>query len=104
MMILLATVILNTVYYQEVSASHDPVRVTRSAVESLRDHGTYIVCFTDHVTEEEQHQFANTLIRMAASVRNFTAEIIEELFIIKCLTTRLSERALSWVRTICTCK
>ena len=104
MMILLATVILSTVYYQKVSASHDRVRVTRSAVESLRDRGTYIVCFTDNVTEEEQHRFANTLIRMSASVKNFTAEIIKELFIIKCLTTRLSERALSWVRTICTCK
>ena len=104
MMILLATVILSTVYYQEVSAGHDPVKVTRSAVESLRNHGTYIICFTDNVTEEDQHQFANTLIRMSASVRNFTAEIIKELFIIRCLTARLSERALSWVRTICTCK
>ena len=100
MVILFSTVVLGTVCYQEVSASHGPVRVTRSAVESLRDRGTYMICFKDHVTEEKLQQFVAILKRRSASERNFTAEIIEELFIIKYLTARLSGRALNWVRTV----
>ena len=42
-MILFLTVILSAVYYQEVSAGRGLARVTISAVESLRDHGTYII-------------------------------------------------------------
>ena len=99
MLILLATVILGTVCYQEVSAGRRPVRVTRSAVESLRDRGTYIICFKDHVTEELQ-QFSAALSESSDKDENFTAEIIEELFIIKCMTARLSATALSWVRAI----
>ena len=101
MMILLATVILGALCYQEVSAGrHDPVRVTRSAVESLRDRGTYIICFKDHVTEEELQQFTATLLRSSDEDENFKAEIIEGSFSIRCLTARLSEKALSWVRLI----
>ena len=99
MMILLLTTILGTVY-QEVSAVHGPVRVTRSAVESLRDRGTYIVHFKDQATEEELQQFTATLRTSSAKENNYTAEIIEEMFIIKCLTARVSRRALSWVRTV----
>ena len=101
MMILLATVILGAVCYQEVSAGrHGPVRVTRSAIESLRDRGTYIICFKDHVTEEELQQFTATLLRSSDEDENFKAEIIEGSFSIRCLTARLSEKALSWVRLI----
>ena len=100
MMILLATVILGAVCYQEVSAGrHGPVRVTRSAVESLRDRGIYIICFKDHVIEEELQQFTATLLRSSDDDENFKAEIIEGSFDIRCLTARLSEKALSWVRT-----
>ena len=85
---------LGTVCYQEVSAGNGPVRVTRSAVRSLRDSGTYIIRFEDHATEEELQQFTATLRKFASE----TVEIIEELFVIKYLTARLSGRALSWVR------
>ena len=100
MMILLATVILYTVCYQEVSADHGPVRVTRSAVESLRNHGIYIIQFKSHVAEKELQRFAATLTRRSAMEENFAVEIIEKLFIIKCLIVRLSRRALSWVRIV----
>ena len=99
MMILFAAAILGTVCYQEVFAGRGPVRVTRSAVESLRDRGTYIICHNDHVTEEELQQFAAALPISYDEEEKLTDEIIEELFIIKCLTARLSRRALSWVRT-----
>ena len=102
MMILFAAAILGTVCYQEVSASHGPVRVTRSrsAVESLRDHDTYIIHLKDHVSEEKLQHFTAVLSGSSAKGEKFTAEIIEELFIIKCLIARLSRRALSWVRII----
>ena len=101
MMILFAVAILGTVCYQEVSAGRGPVRVTRSAVESLRDRGTYIIHFKDHVTEEELQQFSATLSRNSDEDKNFIAEIIEEVFIIKCLITRLSGKALNWVSSYC---
>ena len=97
-MILIEIVILCTVCYQVLSAGHGPVKVTRSAVESLRDRGTYIICFKDHVTEEELQQFTAALSKSSAEDENFTVEIIKEILIIKCLTARLSGRALSWVR------
>ena len=105
MITLFAIVILGTVCYQEVSASRGPVRITRSAVESLRDRGTYIICLKDHVTEEGLQQFAAALPRSSDKDKKFIAEIIEELFVIKCLTARLSGRSVlswvSWVRIIC---
>ena len=100
MMIFFATVILGTVCYQEVSAGHGPVRVTRSAVESLRDHGTYIIHFKDYITEKELQHFAAVLSRRSAKGDKFRAEIIEEIFVIKCLTAKLSGRALNWVSTV----
>ena len=100
MMILFITVTLGTVSYQEVSAGRGPVRVTRSAGESLRDRGTYIINFKNQATEEELQQFTATLMTNSAMEENFTAEVIEELFIIKCLTARPSGRALRWVRTV----
>ena len=99
------TVILSTLFYQEVSAGRRiPVRVTRSAVESLRDHGTYIVHFKSHVTEKELHQFSTILMIKSMKERNFFVEIIEKLFVIKYLTARLSRRALNWVRAVYICK
>ena len=58
------------------------------------------------MTEEELQQFAATLSRSYDKGENFITEIIEELFVIKCLTARLSRRALSWVRnyTFLACK
>ena len=100
MMILLATVILYTACYQEVSADHGPERVARSAVESLRDRGTYIIQFKSHVAGKDLQQFAATLTRRSAMEENFEVEIIEKFFIIKCLIVRLSGRALSWVRKV----
>ena len=57
------------------------------------------------MTEEELQQFAATLSRSYDKGENFITEIIE-LFVIKCLTARLSRRALSWVRnyTFLACK
>ena len=104
MMIFLVTITLGTMCYQEASAGHGPVRVTKSSDENLRDRGTYIICFKDHVTEEELQQFVAALSKSSAEEETFTVEIIEELFIIKCLTAKLLERALSWVRNVYTCK
>ena len=100
MMILLATVILSTVLNQVISTDYAPVKVTRSADESLRDRGTYIICFQHHVTGKELQKFVAALSRRSAKEENFTVEIIAELFIMKCLTARLSGRALSWVRIV----
>ena len=100
MMILFANVLLGTVCYQEVSAGRGPVRVTTSAVESLRDRGTYIICFKEHATEEELQHFTAVLSGSSAKGEKFTAEIIEEMFVIKCLTAKLSGRALSWVSAV----
>ena len=84
---------------KEGSAGRAPVRVTRSAVESLRDHGTYIIHFESHVTKEEMQEFTTALERKSMTETNFAAEIVEEMFMIKCLTARLSIKALTWVRT-----
>ena len=48
------------------------------------------------MTKEELQWFTATLMKSASE----TVDIIEELFIIKCLTARLSRRTLSWVRTM----
>ena len=58
---ILATDILGTMCYKDVSAGHGPVRVTESSDENLRDRGTYIICFKDHVTEEELQQYVTAL-------------------------------------------
>ena len=99
-----STVILSTVIFQEASAGRYPVGITRSAVESLRDHGTYIVHFKSHATEKELNQFVTALVIKSIKEKNFSAEIIEKLFVIKCLTARLSSKAIDWVRTVCISK
>jgi len=104
LVILLLTVITSIMCYQEVSAAHRQAKVTRSPVESLQDHGTYIIYFKNHVTEEEQRQFATMLTRTSTKRENFAVGIIENLFIIKCLTASLSASALNWVRTVCICE
>ena len=45
MIISFAAAILGSVCYQEVYAGRGPIRVARSAVEGLRDCGTYIILF-----------------------------------------------------------
>ena len=45
MIISFAAAVLGSVCYQEVYAGRGPIRVTRSAVEGLRDCGTYIILF-----------------------------------------------------------
>ena len=77
-MILLATVILGAVCYQELSAGGGPVRVEISADESMRDRGMYIIRFKDHTTEEELQQFVATLSSSFEDDKSFTTEIIEE--------------------------
>jgi len=104
LVILLLTVMMTIMCYQEVSAARSQARVTRSPIESLQDHGTYIIQFKNHVTEEEQQQFATMLTRESTEKKNFTVGIIENLFIVKCLTARLSASALNWVRTVCICE
>ena len=89
-------ILLGTVYYQGVFASHLPVKVTRSADESLRDCDTYIIKFK---SEKDLHPFATDLTLKSEKESNFSAEIIEEMLIMKCLTARLSRSALDWVRS-----
>ena len=72
-------------------SSSQQARVTRSAFEHLRDHGTYIIYFNNAVKEVELQHFAAVL------EEEFTAEIIEKFFIINCLTAKLSKEALQWV-------
>ena len=75
-------------------------RVKRSADENLRDPGTYIVHFQDNSTDTQQQHFVNQLI-IGCSTTKFEAKIISEYPNMKCLTVKLSERSLKWVRMIC---
>ena len=52
--------------YNDASADHGPVRVTKSSDENLRDCGNYIICFKDHVIEEELQQFVTALSKSSA--------------------------------------
>ena len=104
LVILLSTVMMSIMCYQEVSAGRSQAKVTRSPVESLRDHGTYIIYFKNHVTKKEQQQFATMLTRESTKRKNFAISIIENLFIFRCLTARLSASALNWVRTVYICE
>jgi len=83
------------VFWQEV---YSQTKVTRSSVESLRIHDTYIVHFKENITEEQLQNFANLLVRKTKNKRRFVAEIFQQFFNIKCLTARLSNKALKWVR------
>jgi len=89
---------LSLVCCQTVIGTSDQARVTRSTVETLRDHGTYIIHFKNSVTEMELKHFAFILEKKSNKRKQFVAEIIEKMFTIKCLTAKLSKRALQWVR------
>ena len=73
---------------------------TKSANEKLRNPGTYIVHVEDNTTDAQLQHFAKQLIRRSNTWTKFRAEIIAEYCSIKCLTAKLSERALKWVRMI----
>jgi len=89
---------LSLVCCQTVIGSPDQARVTRSTIETSRDHGTYIIHFKNNVTEIELKYFAFILEKKSNKRKQFVAEIIEKMFTIKCLTAKLSKRALEWVR------
>ena len=91
---LILALIFGCVTFQDVSGV---ARVKRSADENLRDPGTYIVRFEDSTTDAQLHHFVKQLNRSDRKAK-FAAKIIAEYPNIKCLTARLSERALKWVR------
>ena len=93
-----ASFFLGIVYCQTVFGSPSQLKVTRTAVESLRDHGTYIIHFNDTITETELQNFTAILESKSKITKHFAAEIIEKFFIINCLTAKLSRKALQWVR------
>ena len=71
-------------------------KIERSAEESLSEPGAYIIYFEESATEIQQKHFVRQLIRHDGIVK-FGAKVIAEYPIIKCLTARLSQRALQWV-------
>ena len=83
------------VAWQEASSA---AVVTRSTDESLRIHDIYIIHFKENATEKRLQRFVATLIRKTNHTRNFAAEVLQQFLTIKCLTARLSAKALSWVR------
>ncbi|XP_065901879.1 extracellular serine proteinase-like [Dysidea avara] len=91
---LILALIFGCVIFQDVSGV---ARVKRSADENLRDPGTYIVHFEDSTTDAQLHHFVKQLNRRSNSRTKFEAEIISEYPNIKCLTAKLSEKALKWV-------
>ena len=54
-MMITASFCLSIVYCQAVLGGSSQARVARSAVEHLRDHGTYIIHFKSIVTEIERN-------------------------------------------------
>ena len=72
-------------------------RVTRSAYESLRIYDNYIINFKENVTEKQLNRFVAKLVKKSDRSKLFNAEILQKFFSIKCLTARLSKRALAWV-------
>lgn len=85
------------VFWQEASGK---TRVTRSAVESLRIQDSYIIHFKENITEKRLQRFVATLGRKANKTRKFDVEIHQQFLSIKCLTARLSKKAVKWVRKI----
>jgi len=92
---LILTLVFDCVILQDVSGV---ARVRRSADESLRDPGTYVIRFEDNATDSQLQHFIKQLIRKSYKVAKFEAILIAEYPNIKCLTVRLSEEALKWVR------
>jgi len=78
------------VFWQEV---YSQAKVARSPVENLRIHDTYIVNFKENITAEQLH-FTDLLVRKTKNKKRFVAEIFQQYFTIKCLTARLSNKAL----------
>lgn len=72
-------------------------RVTRSAYEGLRIYDNYIVNFKENVTEKQLNRFVANLVKKSNRSKLFSAEILQKFFTIRCLTARLSKRALAWV-------
>ena len=91
-LLLTASFCLSLVCCQIAFGSSHPTRVTRSAIEHLQDCGTYIIYVNNTVSEAELQHFAAVL------EEQFIAEIVERFFIIHCLTAKLSNSALQWVR------
>ena len=93
-MIVSSIFICAVLFWQE---AYGQVRVTRAAVESLRIHENYLIHFKENVTEERINRFLDILARRSNQSRNFNAEILKKFLPIKCITARLSNRALEWV-------
>jgi len=93
---LILTLIFSCVIFQDVSGV---ARIRKSANESLREPGTYIIHFEDSTTNVQLRQFTKQLTRRSYKKAKFEAIIIAEYLITKCLTARLSEKALKWVST-----
>jgi len=92
---LILILIFGCAVFQDVSGV---ARVLRSADKNLRDPGTYIVHFEDSATDTQLHHFAEQLNRISNKRAEYEAKIIAEYPKIKCLTAKLSEKALKWVR------
>ena len=82
------------VFWREASGR---ARFTRSAVESSQILDSHIVHFKENVTEKQFQRFAAALVRKTIQNRKFAAEILQQFYSIKCLTARLSNKALKWV-------
>ena len=91
---LFLTLVIGWAKFHDASAA---IKVTRSADESLCDPGTYIVHFKDIVTDVQLHEFAKQLSRRSDRKGKLEALTVTEYTNIKCLTARLSVRALQWV-------
>ncbi|XP_065902075.1 extracellular serine proteinase-like [Dysidea avara] len=91
---LILVLIFGCVIIQDVSGV---ARVKRSADEKLRNPGTYIIHFENSTTDAQLRHFVQQLNRRSSRRAKFEAKIIAEYPNIKCLSARLSERALKWV-------
>ena len=89
------TLVIGCVIFQDVSGV---ARVKRSANENLRDPGTYIVHFKDSTTDEQLQNFVKQLKLRSSKSVEFQAILISKYLDIKCLTIRVSDKALQWVR------
>ena len=95
--ILIYTFIFAIVFWKGTSGK---ARVTRSAVERLRIHNNYIIHFKENTTQTELQKFIADIVRKTNKKRKFNAEILQEFLPIKCLSVRLSNKALKWVRIV----
>ena len=82
---------------QTTSGKPSRATISKSTVGNLRDRGIYIIHFKNNATEIKLQHFTAVLERKS-NKKHFVAEIIENFFTIKCLTAKLSKRALQWVR------